>query len=250
MTIGKRCFIVLILGLAVCSAYAQEQTLVSGWASKAPVLDGKLDAGEWKEAARINFDGSDAIRPGVVGPDSGTIGGPNKDGFQPAQDSSVIIYVMNDASNLYVAIDATDDILMFDKADVWRNDSAEIRVDGNFSRKSVQEGTALGYDVCVRGDGRAVANAPSGADLETKAAVKADGTGWIVELRQGTAGFAAKIGFDVAIDDRDTPDQDSRDDQYRWNGATDVAYQDESMWGILTLAAAASGLVPERWELY
>ncbi|HXK95375.1 MAG TPA: hypothetical protein PKV38_17000, partial [bacterium] len=85
----------------------QDQTLVAGFATKAPVLDGKLDAGEWKEAARINFDGSDAIRPGVTGPDSNTIGGPNKDGFQSAEDSSVIVYVMNDANNLYIAVDAT-----------------------------------------------------------------------------------------------------------------------------------------------
>ncbi|MFB3787231.1 MAG: hypothetical protein ACE15F_12775, partial [bacterium] len=118
MAIGKRGLIVFMLGMVVCSAFAQEQTLVSGWASKAPVLDGVLTAGEWKEAARINFDGSDAIRPGMTGPDSSTIGGPNNDGFQSAADSSVIIYVMNDANNLYVAIDATDDILMFDKTDV------------------------------------------------------------------------------------------------------------------------------------
>jgi len=227
----------------------QDQTLVAGFATKAPVLDGKLDAGEWKEAARINFDGSDAIRPGVTGPDSNTIGGPNKDGFQSAEDSSVIVYVMNDANNLYIAVDATDDVLDFSMTDVWRNDSVEIRVDGNFSRRTAKEGTIWGHSIIIRGDGGAVGSAPAG-DLASGAAVKPDGTGWIVEFRQSIAGFAPVIGFDLAINDRDTPGQDNRDGQYRWNGEVDAGWDDETQWGELTLAQVTAGLDPSKWELY
>ncbi len=217
------------------SAVAQEQTVTAGWASAAPTLDGKLDAGEWQEAARINFDGSDAVRPGVVGPDSNTIGGPNGDGFQSAEDSSVIVYIMNDGDNLYVAVDATDDVLDFSLSDVWRNDAVEIRVDGNFSRSTPKEGDIMGHSMVIRGDGGAVASAPDG-DVESAGAAKDDGSGWVVEFRQSTADFEPMIGFDLAIDDSDDPASNDRDTQYRWNGDVDGGWNDETQWGALILA--------------
>ena len=226
-----------ILAMGVVSpVFGQEQTMTAGWASTAPALDGTLGDGEWTEAARINFDGTDAIRPGAVGPDSETIGGPNGDGFQSAEDSSVVVYVMNDGANLYVAIDATDDILDFSLGDVWRNDGVEIRVDGNFSRSSSKEGDMFGYCPCIRGDGGATASFPSGGDMESAAAAKPDGSGWIVEFRSSTAGYEPMVGFDIAIDDSDDPNSQSRDSQYRWNGDVDAGWNDETQWGALILA--------------
>ncbi|MEW6237574.1 MAG: sugar-binding protein [Candidatus Omnitrophota bacterium] len=234
----KRRILITVIGLAamslICPAYGQEQTVAAGWASAAPTMDGKLDAGEWKEAARINFDGSDAIRPGMVGPDSGTIGGPYKNGFQSPKDSSVIMYLMNDADFLYIAIDATDDVLDFAQPNLWQNDAAEIRIDGNMSRLTAKEGDINGFSANIRGDGGASENFPAGA--ESGAAVKADGSGWVIEYKTPIAGYKPVIGYDIAIDDSDDPANTSRDTQYRWNGAVDGGWNDETQWGALILA--------------
>ncbi|HOL93572.1 MAG TPA: sugar-binding protein, partial [bacterium] len=106
-----------------------------------------------------------------------------------------------------------------------------------------------GHSIIIRGDGGAVGSAPAG-DLASGAAVKPDGSGWIVEFRQSIAGFAPVIGFDLAINDRDTPGQDNRDGQYRWNGEVDAGWDDETQWGELTLAQVTAGLDPSKWELY
>lgn len=223
-----------IVALGGAPVMAQEQGLDAGWAETPPTLDGQLSEGEWDTAMVVGFDGSDGIRPGVTGPDSGTIGGDGA-GFQDPSDSSAVIYVMNDADNLYIAVDATDDVLDFSLSDLWRNDSVEIRIDGNFSRLTAKEGDMFGHSTIVLGNGEGTASAPEG-DWESAASVKPDDSGWIVEYRTSTEGFESTIGFDVAINDSDDPNNDSRDGQYRWNGAVDGGWNDETQWGTLTLA--------------
>ena len=233
--------VISVLVLSVMPSLAQDTSLSTsaGWASKVPVVDGVLSTDEWKDATILWFDGSDKARPGVVGPDSGTVGGPNKDGVQTAADSSATVYIMNDAKFLYIAVDAVDDILDFSKADVWRNDSVEIRVDGNMSRKTAKEDTIMGFSPVIRGDGKAVSfNADLTKLAKSAGAVKADGKGWIVEFMCPIDGFKPVVGFDIAIDDGDNPAVQDRDSQYRWTGLLDAGWTDETQWGYLTLATA------------
>ncbi|MBD3266988.1 hypothetical protein GF373_09990 [bacterium] len=234
---------VLVMGLALCVAmplFAQdngnEQYLNAGFASAAPTLDGELADGEWSDAAVISWDATDRVRPGISSTDINPVGGPNGDGVQTYEDSHAVAYIMNDAEFLYVAIDVTDDILVFDNvtSGSYKNDGAEIRIDGNYSRLTTKEGDNMGFSTNIMGDNTNASNVQDGA--EVIASTKADGSGFYVEFKTPIAGFEPMIGFEIAINDSDDANEEQRDTQYRWNSPTDPSWQDESQWGNLTLA--------------
>ncbi len=213
----------------------------SVWATSPPVLDGLISSGEWDNTTTLEFDGSDGIRPGIASPDSNIIGGPNGDGFQTAEDSRATVHIMNDGTYFYVAIDVDDDILDFSQATIWRNDAVEIRIDGNYSRLSQLENNIFGFNAIVRGDGGAVGNFTPGLGIDSAARAKSDSSGWIVEFRCTLADFSRTIGFDIAIDDSDDPNQTARDSHYRWHGRNDSSSRDEGQWGIVVLADNPAG---------
>lgn len=239
----------LVFGLAF-SSFAQEQTITAGWVSTPPTLDGVLSPGEWDGATMISFDSTDRVRPGISYTDAEVIGGPNGDGLQSYEDSHVNVYVMNDADNLYIAVDAIDDILDFSNVggtstQDFRSDSAQIRVDGNFSRSNPKENSHFGFNTNVMGDSGRLSSEQG--DVEASGAAKPDGSGWIVEFRSSTEGFEPEVGFDVAINDSDDPNESLRDAQYAWNGESDAGWNDETYWGSLILATEPSKV--QYWEL-
>lgn len=207
----------------------------SQYTSVPPILNGFLEPEEWTQAAIVSFDGSDRIPPGVFGLDS-AIGGPDGNGLQPPDDSSVTVYIMNDANYLYVTIDARDDILDFSNESPWLNDSAEICVDGDFSRLPQTEVNAMGYNAIIRGDGGATLTFPTDSDIRYAAQQKPNGDGWVIEFQAEITGFQRQIGFDIAINDSDLPNNPLRDSQYRWNAPFDTSWYDETQWSVVNLA--------------
>jgi hypothetical protein len=223
-------------------AMAQDGGLsfVSKFASTAPTIDGVLASGEWDGALTIEIDATDEIPPGVVSADSSPIDPP---GIQTRDDFNATIYVMNDATNLYVAVDVHDDVLVFSKSALHQNDSAEVRVDGNFSRLNPKEGNDLGYSANIRGDNGDNSGLPTGG--VAVAAPKSDNSGWVAEYSLPIAGFVETIGFDVGINDSDDPAASNRDSQIRINALSDSGWEDESQWARLTLAQSSH---TKNWE--
>jgi hypothetical protein len=236
--------LVTVVGIAVLfavptlahAASGPHQTFISGWAATTPTLDASIDAGEWDDALVISWDATDLVRPGLTHTDMNPVGGPNGDGIQSFEDSSAVAYVKNDDTFLYVAIDVTDDILVFDNVTSgnYKNDGAEIRIDGNYSRLTTKEGNNMGFSTNITGDGVNIDNLQSGAEIVAQP--KADGKGFIVEFKTPIAGFASTIGFEIAINDSDDASEERRDTQYRINSPLDNSWQDESQWADLTLA--------------
>lgn len=241
----KSLFVSMLIGCVGFASLAVAQdgglSFNSRFTTKAPTIDGVLSSGEWGNALKIRVDATDEVPPGVVSADSGPIVPP---GLQPIEDFNATIYVMNNATHLFIAIDVNDDVLIFSKADLWRNDSAEIRIDSNFSRSNPKEGVPNGYSANVRGDNGAQSDIPPGA--EVVASVKPLNNGWVLEFSVPIAGYAPTIGFDVAINDSDTTETLNRDSQIRINALSDDAWQDETEWARLTLATQSNA---KHWEL-
>lgn len=73
--------IVLALSVASPTAYAQERTVFSAWASREPTIDGNIEDDEWASAHKVTFN---------------------------SKYGESTIYVMNDATNLYFALKIRD----------------------------------------------------------------------------------------------------------------------------------------------
>lgn len=215
--------------------YGAFQEAHSVWSEVAPVLDGILSEGEWDRGFVVEFDATDRTRPGVASADSSTALYRFNKGMISYVSNHAKLYLLNNASELFVAVDVTDSELDFasSRGDVWRNDSVEVRFDGNFSR-GMKEDDRLGFGIIVQGDGEKVV-AP-GDYAESAARVKDDGSGYVIEVRCDTTDFAPRIGFDVAINDSDDPEEKNRNAQYYWNGTRDSGWIDEREWGIVVLA--------------
>ncbi len=228
----------VMLGVCVFAAsgvMAQDAplSLSAGWANAAPTIDGVVNLDEYATAARISINALDEIPPGVTTEDSTLVGGPNSDGKQSIEDSSALVYIMNDGDNFYLAFDITDDVLDVSLSDNFRNDGIEIRIDSD-NNKSDDRETGVDFFPTILRDGKTgdfVAEFEEAATSE-----KADGTGFMAEYRVSAQTFADIIGFDVAINDSDDPAEQNRDTQYRWTGADDAAWNDPFKWGDLTLA--------------
>ncbi len=219
--------------------HGPHQELQSRWAETPPEIDGVLSAGEWTGAATVAIDATDRKRPGVASRDSDTYKYRQTGGMIPYESNHATVYVMNDADSLYVAVDVTDDVLDFAEihGQVWRCDSAEVRLDGNLSRKRHKERNRFGRSIIVRGFGDKATDDLNLEFVDWAASVKEDQSGYVIELRFDAEEFNKDIGFDVAINDSDDPNIHRRHAQYYWNGTRDSGYQDEREWGVVHLAS-------------
>ncbi|MBZ0257984.1 hypothetical protein K8I31_18105 [bacterium] len=229
----------IVLSLGVClalsqSAFAQiNLSLYSGYASTPPTIDGVVNLDEYATAARVSINALDEIAPGVSTTDSTVVGGPNGDGKQSVEDSSALVYIMNDDDNFYLAFDITDDTIDVSQANNYQCDGVEIRIDALNAHTGAR---VDGVDVypTLRADG---VTGDFNADIsESAATIKDDGTGYMVEFRVDSSTFASVIGFDVAINDSDDPASANRDAQYRWTGFDDSGWNNRAHWGYVTLA--------------
>lgn len=234
---------IAVLMVATVFSSAQDfgpmQELQSKWAETAPTLDGIISPDEWKNAISVDIDATDKIRPGVASGDSNTVDQDKTGGIYPYESNHATFSVMNNEKYLYVLIDCTDDILDFATGNgvAFRNDGAEVLVDGNNSRLERKENNRFGGIAVIRGDGGpSELNGKKLPKSEFGASPKKDQTGWIIEMRWEITDFKDTIGFDIVINDSDDPNSLDRHAQYFWNSFRDNTYNDERQWGILHLA--------------
>ena len=105
-----------------------KQFMVARFTNRPPLIDGVFSPGEWVAAVPVYVDGnSPATPPGVVP----SIGFPFLFPPDSPTDSSFIIYTLYDDTNLYVAVDVTDDIVICDGPLPFLDDDAEVMIDGD-----------------------------------------------------------------------------------------------------------------------
>jgi cellulose/xylan binding protein with CBM9 domain len=108
---------------------AGKQLMIARYTNTPPVIDGVFSPAEWARAIPVFVEGSSspATPPGVVP----NIGLPYLFPPDSPADSSFRIYTLYDDSNLYVAVDVTDDIIICDGPVPYLDDDAEIMIDGD-----------------------------------------------------------------------------------------------------------------------
>jgi hypothetical protein len=108
-------------------------TIVVPAATVTPTLDGVKDAGEWADAVAVSFNGLEPMNaPGVVG------GGVHALPYEvlSLSDLSATAYLKYDNNYLYVGVEVTDDIILYNYVEnlVWAADSVEVYFDLNNDR--------------------------------------------------------------------------------------------------------------------
>src|SRR5215467_210199 len=111
------------------SRIAGKQLMIARYTKTPPVIDRVFSLAEWGRAIPVSVEGtsSPATPPGVVP----NIGLPYLFPPDSRSDSSFTIYALYDDSNLYVAVDVTDDIIICDGPVPYLDDDAEIMIDGD-----------------------------------------------------------------------------------------------------------------------
>lgn len=138
-----------------------------------------------------------------------------------------------DAQNLYVLIQVSDEQLDKTSANAWEQDSAEAFVDENNGKTSFYQEDDAQYRVNF--DNETSFNPSSiAAGFESRTSVS--GTSYTVEMkipfRTITPANDVKIGFDAQINDGK---DGARQSAATWNDTTGNAYQDTSVYGVVTL---------------
>ncbi|MFH1737524.1 MAG: sugar-binding protein [bacterium] len=221
-----------VLESAFPSDYGPFRELTSVWVSTPPTLDGVMEEGEWDSAATVEIDATDTTRPGVATSDSNTLDRQQTRGIIPYSSNHATVYFMNDADYIYVAVDVTDDFLDFGAGtdDISKRDGIEILVSEDPYQKRSEEDSHT-HILIILGNGEKFA--PDLGYGEPAAAVKSDGSGYVVEVRWDSANFADTIGFDVAVNDSDDPNTEKRHAHYCWNGTRYNVWKDEHDWGLV-----------------
>jgi len=196
--------------------------------SKAPVIDGNIEAGEWSQAggAAGNFwhvFPSDKMSDGIRG---GALGDGAKNVPTSNADLSYTVYAGYDADNLYVAVRVKDDNLQEDSAaadsangNTWMDDSVEVFIDGdnsNFPRRDTS-----GSNPAVVGSGGQFVITVNNAYRDAEAGKPGYGekAAWYAKTTKSAEGYDAEfrislktignpkpgdiIGFSVAVNDDD-----------------------------------------------
>ncbi len=157
------------------------------------------------------------------------------------RDLSAVWYSSWDDENLYVWVNVQDDRQVKDSAKPWADDSVEIYIDADGSRKPTYDGKDdfhLTYrmndkQLSVSSNSahhqmqsvkRKMVRKPGGYELETVIP-------WKTLNIKPVAG--RKLGFDVQINDDDTGR--SRDAKLAWNANSDTAWKNPQMFGQLVL---------------
>ena len=206
--------------------------------SESPVVDGTVDPAEYAGAQPIVLNlhtGSYHINVGNDEWDEG--------------DHHLTAWVIHDEEAIYVAIDATDDIISTDSAEAgsedgqtWQDDSVEIFFD-------VDDSNIVGRDQEYQYEGQFVltpngayrdneANNPQfGADADWFGAASETGNGYQLEFKINKATLGdipdgVPMGFNISMND---DDGSNRKSQLNWNGAP----HQEFSYGSLTLGGAA-----------
>jgi hypothetical protein len=156
---------------------------------------------------------------------------------------------------LYVLVEVTDDVLTNDSGggdNKWNDDSVEIYVDGDNSKRTSVDTNDHQYtfrwnDEILETPSAIHNGAPSLEGVEYAAATTA--TGYMLEVKlpwMSIMGKAATpgqlIGFDVWINDDD--DGGDRDSQVSWYSTDGNGWQDPSVWATALLEASNKAANP------
>lgn len=139
-----------------------------------------------------------------------------------------------DSDNLYMQVRVTDDLLINDSAAAWDDDSVELYIDADNSKKSGYDGKNDFQFVFGYNDAE-----PQEVKLKRTAGVvfakKDTPDGYVMEIRIPwstlgvTPSTGGMIGLDVAVNDDD--DGDGRDHKKHWKARSDQTWSDPSLFG-------------------
>lgn len=141
--------------------------------------------------------------------------------------------VLWDEANLYVLFEVNDTQLDKTSPNAWEQDSVEAFVDENNGKTSFYQEDDGQYRVNF--DNEASFN-PANIEEGFESATRVSGTSYTVEMKIPfkaiTPANGHKIGFDAQINDGENG---ARQSVATWNDTTGNAYQDTSVFGVLTL---------------
>ena len=115
----------------------QRPTLTAYPASEPPELDGRIDTGEYEAAVPVFVEFSQPDMPPGMVPYNVPALPEGKTSLSVAElkvneaDLSYKIYLMYTATDLYVAVDVTDDLHLDDSEFAWQDDDVEVSIDGD-----------------------------------------------------------------------------------------------------------------------
>jgi len=165
-------------------------------------------------------------------------------GYNTSPDLAANYKVMYDATNLYVLVNITDNVLVNNGGNIWDNDGIEVYIDyGNTKTTSYNANQfqyAFAYNNATVTEYK---HAATGGVTFTQGALAG---GYLMEIKfpWGTLGGAAPttgsyLGFDVKINDNDKATA-PRDHQLAWNDGTFTAYNNPALFGTLKVTNCIS----------
>jgi len=185
------------------------------YASKAPVIDGTVDE-IWNTTPRISVNQYLMAWQGATG----------------------TVRALWDEKNLYILFEVQDTELDKSSANPWEQDSVEIFIDENNNKTSFYQDDDGQYRVNF--DNETSFN-PEGIAEGFESATSVSSTGYTVEMKIPfkaiTPSNGTRIGFDAQVNDGENG---ARQSIATWNDSTGNAYQDTSVFGILTLTKPSS----------
>lgn len=207
-------------------------------------LDANIESAEWEGANVISYDCSNTERPGVRAQFYGpyTYGSP--------EDMTNTVYLQHNGQYLYIGLDIVDDVISLRDETLgswWNDDSVEVYIDEDNS-----DSTTGGDQISIRADNTAGSLVTGDyADwLDGESQLKADGSGWIVELAVDLAAHDMEVGgtygFDMTVNDADENPPGAQGTQDWLYGSYETAYYNESYWGNIHLL---TGTAVSSWEL-
>ncbi|MBX9851492.1 MAG: T9SS type A sorting domain-containing protein [Cytophagaceae bacterium] len=196
----------------------------------APVIDGTIDA-LWNSYASFNLNTVSV----------GTISGP--------ADLSASFKITRDATNLYILVDVTDDVLRNDSPNNWEDDALEIFIDMGNDKSVTYGANDFAYTFGWNDPTVYESYHSPGSTAGVTFAQGAKTGGYIMEIRipwtalGGAPAVGSFTGFDLQVNDDD--DGGTRDAKKVWEDATDVAWNNPSVLGTLQIAGCTNPLPVE-----
>jgi hypothetical protein len=241
------------------AAVAGTQQITARASSRSVAIDGVFSPAEWSAAVPLHVKanqpgGPPGLVPWWIAPPD------NQD------DSSFTIYAMHDGSNLYVAVDVADNVLVNDSFTPWLNDVVEVLIDGDRRPGDAEAGVNSGqpnnegFQLITTVGGNRDTQPPGLPSIVWESRAGRRPRGFVVEVRipfssinthdtspwtGGTPGFRPPqpgdtIGFNVTVGDQDVPGTGSYDypnGYIAWDGdSANWHIFDEKAWGTLYLA--------------
>jgi hypothetical protein len=182
-----------------------------------PIIDGVIESG-WNNYKSYSLN---LVSQGTV---------------SSSADLSAYFKVKRDATNLYILVDVTDDILRNDGAANWQKDGVELYIDmGNDKTGAYQTNNDYQYSFVWN-----ISTPKPGMTFAQT--TKAGNLGYILEIQlpwatlSGAQADGTFIGLDIHVEDNDSG---TRNGKKAWNDATDNAWQSTSVLGTFQIAGCS-----------